>query len=164
MRERRSGNIILISSGMALVAYSGYSSYAPTKYAIRGFGDCLRNELLPFGINIFQAYPPAFQSPGYDQENIRKPDDTKVIEAGEPVHTSEDVADCIYDSFARGDYHSSCGNFGINLVMRLSSGLTPRNNTLADVLLSPILVFVSKIYVYLWDEAVIKNYKPITKQ
>ncbi len=98
MIARRAGHVVLVSSGMALTAYTGYSTYAPTKFAIRGLGECLRSEMLPHNIAIHQAYPPGFQSPGFEQENLSKPADTKAIEAGEPVHTAEDVAACIVDS------------------------------------------------------------------
>jgi short-subunit dehydrogenase len=157
MIERRSGHIVLVSSGMALTAYTGYSTYAPTKFAIRGLGECLRSEMLPHNIQIYQAYPPGFQSPGFDQENLTKPADTKAIEAGEPVHTAEDVASCIVDSVRKGEYHISCGNFGINLLTRLAVGISPRNNTLADFLLAPFLVLIGKVYTSLWDSTVLSE-------
>ncbi len=31
----------------ALAGFAGYGSYAPTKWAVRGFADCLRNEVCP---------------------------------------------------------------------------------------------------------------------
>ena len=34
-----------------------YSTYAPTKYALRGLADVLRNELVGFGITVRMAYP-----------------------------------------------------------------------------------------------------------
>jgi hypothetical protein len=47
--KRRSGHIILIASGAAAASFLGYSSYAPTKFAVRGLGDALRNELVGTG-------------------------------------------------------------------------------------------------------------------
>ena len=158
-KKKNKGDIILISSGLALCAYTGYSAYAPTKHAIRAFGDTLRNELCATGIRIFQAYPPGFYSPGFDEENKMKPLDTKEIENGEPIHRAEDVATCILDSYNRGDYHSSCGNFGINILTRLASGLNPRNNLIADIFLLPVLAIVGKVYLYIWDSTVRKVQK-----
>jgi NAD(P)-dependent dehydrogenase (short-subunit alcohol dehydrogenase family) len=37
---------------------TGYSSYAASKWALRGMADCLRNELLGTGVEISVAYPP----------------------------------------------------------------------------------------------------------
>lgn len=165
------GNIVLVSSGLALTGvltkyflliylqYFGYSTYAPTKYAIRGFGDCLRSELSPYDIQIYQAYPPAFTSPGFENENKSKPNECKAIEKDEPVHTPEDVADCVIDSICMDEYHISCGNFGINILTRITVGMTPRNNTLADMFLAPVLVFVSWVYFNMWDRIVKKHHK-----
>lgn len=45
MLKRKSGHIILVSSVVGVLGFAGYSSYAPTKWAIRGFADCLHNEV-----------------------------------------------------------------------------------------------------------------------
>lgn len=45
MLERRKGTIVLTSSMAAVVGFAGYTSYAPTKWAVRGLGDCLYNEV-----------------------------------------------------------------------------------------------------------------------
>ena len=45
MVARGSGHICLVASTMALMGFVGYSSYAPSKWAVRGLGDCLRNEV-----------------------------------------------------------------------------------------------------------------------
>ena len=46
MVERRKGRVVIVSSAMALIGFAGYSPYAPTKWALRALGDCLRNELI----------------------------------------------------------------------------------------------------------------------
>eukprot|EP00455_Lapot_gusevi_P034742 TRINITY_DN3842_c0_g1_i2.p1 TRINITY_DN3842_c0_g1~~TRINITY_DN3842_c0_g1_i2.p1 ORF type:complete len:179 (+),score=54.12 TRINITY_DN3842_c0_g1_i2:82-618(+) len=154
MIERREGHIVLVSSGMALTAYSGYSTYAPTKYAVRGLGEALRSEFLPYNIKVYQAFPPNFYSPGYEQENLTKPADTKAIEAGEPVHQPAAVAAALVDGVREGEYTIGCGDFGIDMLIRMTSGMAPRSNTLVDALLSPLLVLVGKIYNWNWDRIV----------
>ena len=37
---------------------AGYSSYAPTKWALRGLADCLHNELQGTGVAVSVSYPP----------------------------------------------------------------------------------------------------------
>lgn len=49
MLERRSGHFILVSSVLGVLGFAGYSSYAPSKWAIRGFADCLCNEVRRIG-------------------------------------------------------------------------------------------------------------------
>lgn len=48
----KQGNICFIASAMALMGFAGYSMYSPTKYALRGLADSLRNELLMYNINV----------------------------------------------------------------------------------------------------------------
>ncbi len=45
MVRRGKGHICLVASTMSLMGFVGYSSYAPTKWAVRGLADCLRNEV-----------------------------------------------------------------------------------------------------------------------
>jgi len=165
MMEKRDGHIIIVSSGMAMTGYIGYSAYAPTKYALKGLGDTLRNELCPFNIKIYQAYPPNFHSPGYENENKTKPLETKAIESSETTYQSEAVAKNMISSFRKGHYHIACGDLGINLLSRSTAGMSPRNNSFADALLLPLLVLIGKIYVSGWDNEVKKEkYKQLPER
>ena len=53
---------------------------------------------------------------------------------------------CTVDSFLKGEYNISCGDIGVNILMRVAAGMGPRDNTLADMLLMPFLVFIGKVY------------------
>lgn len=63
MMARRAGYIVNISSGAGFVGFLGYTAYSPTKFAVRGFTDCLRNELKPYGIRVAIVYPPDTDTP-----------------------------------------------------------------------------------------------------
>jgi 3-dehydrosphinganine reductase len=45
MVARDCGRIVIVSSAMALMGFTGYASYCPTKFALRGLADTLRNEV-----------------------------------------------------------------------------------------------------------------------
>ena len=77
MVERRRGHVIIVSSAVSAVSFLGYSSYAPTKHALRGLADALRNELLGLGIAVQIAYPPDTDTPGYKHENETKPPEVR---------------------------------------------------------------------------------------
>jgi 3-dehydrosphinganine reductase len=82
MVARRDGHIILIGSAMSAVGFMGYSTYAPTKHALRGLADTLRNELIGFNIAVQIAYPPDTDTPGFAEENKTKPIETlKMVRA-----------------------------------------------------------------------------------
>lgn len=70
MTKRKSGNIVIVASGTAVVGITGYSAYAPTKWAQRGFADCLRMEMQAHGVSVSIAYPPDMDTEGYGKMDI----------------------------------------------------------------------------------------------
>jgi len=169
MVERKTGEIVIVSSGLAWTAYMGYCSYVPTKFALRGYADVLRSELRPLSVTVHHAAPPTMDTPGYRLENATKPAECQAIEKGEPVYQADVCARAIVDSLRKGEYNIACGDFGINLLSRASTGIAPRNNMVLDILLSPLLVIVSQVYLLMWDGEIghhkydrIRPYKPLS--
>lgn len=74
MRERCFGKIINISSmgGKVWTTFGGW--YHATKFAVEGFSDCLRLELMPFGIDVIVIEPGAIATDWgvIAAENLRK--------------------------------------------------------------------------------------------
>lgn len=64
MTERKSGQIIVISSLMGKIGFFNRSGYAASKHALHGFYDSLRLELLESNIRVLIACP------GYVKTNI----------------------------------------------------------------------------------------------
>ena len=75
------GNIVLTSSMSGQAGTFGYSAYSPTKFALRGFAECLSMELAAkkSNVNISLAYPPDTKTPGYEIENQSKPEECRLI-------------------------------------------------------------------------------------
>jgi hypothetical protein len=57
MKEKRSGQIINISSGVSKRGLPGASSYCVSKFALNALTESLRIELLPYGINVISVSP-----------------------------------------------------------------------------------------------------------
>lgn len=57
MRERHQGQIINVSSIAGLIGVPGLSSYCASKFAVEGFSESLRYELLPFNIWVSLVAP-----------------------------------------------------------------------------------------------------------
>ncbi|QNR68921.1 oxidoreductase [Paenibacillus peoriae] len=74
MRKHRFGKIINISSmgGKIWTTFGGW--YHATKFAVEGFSDCLRLELMPFGIDVIVIEPGAIATDWgvIAAENLRK--------------------------------------------------------------------------------------------
>ena len=86
------GRLVLVSSTMALTGFAGYASYGPGKHALRGLADCLRNELLPHGIQVHVAFPGTMDTPGLAIEERTKPTLTKLIEGSDQAQSPGSVA------------------------------------------------------------------------
>jgi len=95
MVKKRSGYIVNISSLAALVGIFGYTAYAPSKYAIRGFSRCLRAELKPYGIDVSVVLPPDTDTPQLEFERSIMPETTKKINSSAGMMKADDVADVI---------------------------------------------------------------------
>lgn len=79
----KKGKIVMISSTLGLMGMIGYSQYSPTKFALRGLAECLRQELMPYGIETSIYFVSTIKSPGYEKENLTKPEITKMLEDGD---------------------------------------------------------------------------------
>ncbi len=95
MIEQGSGYVVNISSLAALIGIYGYTAYAPSKYAVRGFSHCLRAELKPLGIDVSVVYPPDTDTPQLAFERSRIPEITKKINEGGGVLSPEKVSEVI---------------------------------------------------------------------
>ncbi|CAK9011263.1 3-ketodihydrosphingosine reductase (KDS reductase) (3-dehydrosphinganine reductase) [Durusdinium trenchii] len=133
------GQILFISSAAAGASFLGYTSYAPTKFALRGLADGLRNEIKGLGISVHIAYPPDTDTPGFEEENKSKPKETLQISPPE-VHSAKSVTDAMMDGLLRGEYHLPSPDPVQNLLVSTTVNITPRGRWAPlEILLSPIL-------------------------
>jgi 3-dehydrosphinganine reductase len=95
MVSRKSGFIVNISSLAAVIGIYGYTAYAPSKYAIRGFSRCLRAELGAKGINVSVVLPPDTDTPQLAFEHSLLPEITKKINQNGGVLSPEQVSSAI---------------------------------------------------------------------
>ena len=93
--------IVLIASGAALIGFYGYTSYAPSKFAVRGLAEALRSELRPQGIGVSLVHPPDTDTPGYREELRRRPAITSRLAGGGRLLTADAVAAAILHGIAR---------------------------------------------------------------
>ncbi len=70
MSERRQGKIINISSIGGLLSLPYNSAYAASKYALEGYSESLRYEMLPFGVYVSLVEPGGVQTGTLDRSLI----------------------------------------------------------------------------------------------
>jgi 3-dehydrosphinganine reductase len=91
-RQQNHGAIANVSSACGYMGLFGYAAYCPAKFAVVGFSECLRQDLLPNNIKISVIYPPDTDTPQLHEENKIKPAETKALGATIKVMPAEKVA------------------------------------------------------------------------
>ena len=109
MRAQKSGHICNVSSTLGFLGAFGYTAYAASKFAIVGFSECLRQEVLLDRITVSVAYPPDTDTPQYHMENEIKPPETAMLSETAGLLTADAVADEILRGIARGKLHITPG-------------------------------------------------------
>ena len=92
MKASRGGQIALVTSMLGFMSFYGYAAYSASKYAIVGFAEGLRQELVPYDIGLHVFFPPTTDTPGLEAENETKPKLTWEIEGTSTTYTADQVA------------------------------------------------------------------------
>lgn len=104
MIERRAGSIVGVSSAAGLIGIFGYTGYAASKFAVRGFFESLRAELLPYAVHVGCAFPPDVDTPMLEYENQFKPAETRAIAGTIKPLRAETVAASILRGIERRQF------------------------------------------------------------
>jgi 3-dehydrosphinganine reductase len=115
------GRIAFVSSLAGLIGVYGYSAYAASKFAIRGFAECLRQELMHQGIGVSVVLPPDTDTEQLANENKIKPPETHAIAGTVKVLSPEYVARVTLTGIRRGRYHVVPG-FGAKFTVFMAHG------------------------------------------
>jgi uncharacterized protein len=95
MVERGSGHLVYVSSLAGKVASSGSSVYSATKFALRGFGYSLSEELRGTGVGVTVVYPGFIREAGMFHESGVK------LPRGVGTRTPDDVAKAVLEGIDR---------------------------------------------------------------
>jgi 3-dehydrosphinganine reductase len=104
MLAQRGGRIVLVASGAALIGLYGFSSYAPSKFAVRGLAEALRSEFVPEGVAVSLVYPPDTDTPGYREELRHRSEISNRLAGAGGLMTAEAVAAAILRGIERGRF------------------------------------------------------------
>jgi 3-dehydrosphinganine reductase len=92
MQHRHSGCIVNISSMAGVIGVYGYTAYGASKYAVSGFSDVLRSELLPYNVQVSIVFPPDTDTPQLKYESQFKPFITKEVAGSASLMSADAVA------------------------------------------------------------------------
>ncbi|KAF7732156.1 3-dehydrosphinganine reductase [Apophysomyces ossiformis] len=151
------GKIVFVSSMLGLLSFVGYATYSPTKYAVRGLADTLRNELKRYNIGVHIFFPGGIESPGFDTENMTKPNVTKEIEGANTPQTPDECAKSLLKGVYAGHYMIMT-DFISELLRATSRGVAPTNNAILDWAMAILGQPIASGYALYMDYTV-KNWK-----
>lgn len=92
-KKRREGILVLTGSQISLMGMYGYSVYSSTKFALRGLAESVQMEVKPYNISVTLALPPDTDTPGFENENKTKPEETKLLSESAGLVQPEVVAE-----------------------------------------------------------------------
>ncbi len=105
LTEQRSGHICNVSSVVGFMGVYGYTAYGASKFAVTGFSECLRQELIAHNVEVSVVYPPDTDTPQWHAENEVKPGETKMLSGTIKVMLPDDVAQIMLSGIASGKKH-----------------------------------------------------------
>jgi 3-dehydrosphinganine reductase len=103
MRARK-GHVATVSSMLGFMGMIGYAAYSPTKFALVGLTESLRNELKPHGIRFSVLYPPDTDTDGFKKENQSKPEETRLMSGSVKLMSAAAVADVFVRGLLKKQY------------------------------------------------------------
>ena len=93
--ERKEGYFINMSSLAGYIGVMGYAAYTPTKFAIVGLSEVLRNEYKAYNIKVSIVYPPDTDTFGLHEEAKTRPEELNIIAERAGLMQPDDVAEVI---------------------------------------------------------------------
>jgi short-subunit dehydrogenase len=134
-------HIVYSGSICSIISFAGYSGYGPSKYALRGLAETLRNELKSSHISIHLCLISPVDTPGFHRENETKPEVCCAIEGTATLLSPDDVAGQILTGIDRGDYCIIMEAL-TGLILELNAGIIPSNNIFLSLLIAPFLPLI----------------------
>jgi NAD(P)-dependent dehydrogenase (short-subunit alcohol dehydrogenase family) len=138
---KKGSHITFSGSVCSILSFAGYSGYGPSKYAVRGLAETLRNELKPKGIKVHLAVISPVDTPGLKRENECKPKVCAAIEGTATLFSPRYIADRIMRGICLGDYVITMELLSW-LMLELNCGIIPTSNIFTSLLLSPFLPLI----------------------
>jgi 3-dehydrosphinganine reductase len=102
--EQKGGNIANIASVLGYMGVFGYAAYGAAKFAVVGFSECLRQDLLAYNIKISVIYPADVDTPQWHEENKIKPQETRVLAGSIKVAPPEKIGQALLKGIERGKF------------------------------------------------------------
>lgn len=131
MMQRRSGRIMIVSSGAALIGIHGYTAYCASKSGLHGFAEALRFEARQNDVTVSICFPPDTHTPQFVREQALRPWQARLIMGKVRPQSTEAVAARIVQAIDKGRFETFFG-FTLFALGRFGSLIKPVLNRWFD--------------------------------
>ena len=107
--ERKEGYFINMSSIAGYIGVMGYAAYTPTKFAIAGLSEVMRNEYKAYNIKVSIVYPPDTDTFGLHEEAKSRPEELNIIAERAGLMQPDEVAEIIIKGVLKGKFYIHAG-------------------------------------------------------
>ena len=128
-------DIICVGSCLGIIGSIGYSSYCPTKYALKGLLDSLKYELLNTKLNLHYYGPSNMLTPGLVQESKTKPQIVTDMESNAKNISADEAAIVLLSNL---DKYMITSEPDLELLKIATYYMN--ENRLIDILLMPVAI------------------------
>ncbi|CAN4116504.1 unnamed protein product [Withania somnifera] len=101
---RGPGSIAIMSSQAGQVGIYGYTAYSASKFGLRGLAEALQQEVIGEDIHVSLIFPPDTETPGFAEENKRRPQLTRILAASSGFMKADEVAKKALNGLKSGNF------------------------------------------------------------
>lgn len=120
---QRRGAVCCVASTLGVMGLYGYSAYAASKFAVVGYAECLRQDLLLHGVSVHLAIPGDVDTPQLRNNLAKKPPETRALAGVTQLLTAETVANAILAGIDAGRFRIVIG--GNNQAIQWANRVAP---------------------------------------
>jgi 3-dehydrosphinganine reductase len=107
--KAQKGHIVNTSSIAGFLGIFGYGTYSPTKFAIAGLTEVLRNEFKPQNIHCSLLFPPDTDTDAYKRENLTRPPECEAVSSTGKIMQPQKVAEALIKGILKKKFNITPG-------------------------------------------------------
>ncbi|WMV34258.1 hypothetical protein MTR67_027643 [Solanum verrucosum] len=135
-----------------VVGIYGYTAYSASKFGLKGLAEALQQEVIGENIHVSLIFPPDTETPGFAEENKRRPQLTSILAASSGSMKADEVAKKALNGLKSGNFIVPCNFEGFFLSIA-TAGLSPQRSFLMafiEVIAAGILRVVGLCFQWNW--------------
>ncbi|XP_042064945.1 3-dehydrosphinganine reductase TSC10A-like [Salvia splendens] len=156
--EKGPGSIAIMSSQAGQVGIYGYTAYSASKFGLKGLAEALQHEVIADDIHLSLIFPPDTETPGFAEENKRRPQLTSIIAASSGAMKAEEVALKSLKGIQSGTFMVPCNLEG-KLLTVATAGLSPQRSyvdAFVEVMTAGIMRLAGLVFQWNWFSSIAK--------